>query len=198
MSHFDLSQAGVFLMCSEACDAGKSCLSEMMPEISALWCPPYTIRAGGGQAPPISAWTETSWLQYMSNTKFLKKRFYSHSLKQYVGFQTNITNPSSISSIYFILHFQPHNLHPSPQKKKKGGIPKLVFWHEKGNGQWCRQALYEFLLRCTHKQAIAMWWFQELDCQGPNPGSAPRVVQTGRWLNLCLSFLRCKADSPVS
>lgn len=39
--------------------------------------------------------------------------------------------------------------------------------------------LCEFLLRCARKQALAMRWFYELDCQGPNPGSALGVVLTG-------------------
>lgn len=47
-SHFDLRRPGIFLMCAEACDAGKSCLSWMRPDISAPGCPGYTTWAERG------------------------------------------------------------------------------------------------------------------------------------------------------
>ena len=37
----------------------------------------------------------------------------------------------------------------------------------------------EFSLKCARDtQAAEVWYFKELDCQGPNPGSALWVIQT--------------------
>lgn len=201
-------------MCSQACDAGKSCLSEMMPEISALWCPGHTLCRGRRGPGTTYLCFNCNWLTLMLvKHKVLKKKKKSlQSSTEAILWLSNIMNPSSVSSIYFTftsnlttstlsLHKKQNKTKPKTNSSEGRGIPRLDFGEEKDNGQWCGWGPNEFPLRCACKQAASCNCdsFKSLTPRVQIPAPHFGLYRLGKWLHLGLVFSKGKEIlSPVS
>lgn len=148
-----LTWAGVCLMCSQACDAGKSCLSQMTLEISAPWCPGHTT--WGGRMSTTHLCFDWNWrLLHTSNAKRFKN-YQSHSRAK-CGHQCSSQTPWTPHSDQTFT--PPFTIYPTSlpyPPKVEGSLTSTLL---KGHGE----ALHGCWLRYAREQVDVMWDLQDM------------------------------------